>query len=154
MQLSSALQVKHVNSCQGLKKNQNVVWILFVPLTHGSVKGKEGWWRHQDLSKIEGLEICHVCEMHFTKCFDRWFNLYRSLWRSSINWKGNYRYWCINSVKVKVKEVLLQAWDGPECSRKLRFADFVTTAPNGVKVVSPTHWPYLPPENSPGTHFC
>ena len=64
---------------------QNFVWILFVPLTHGSVKGKERWWHHQYLSKIEGLEICRVWEMHFTKCFKRWCNLYRSLWRNSIN---------------------------------------------------------------------
>jgi hypothetical protein len=27
-------------------------------------------------------------------------------------------------------------------------------APGGCKVVSPTHWPPLPPGNIPGTHFC
>jgi len=31
-------------------------------------------------------------------------------------------------VKVKGKAVPLQAWTGPEDSRKLRFPDFVTTA--------------------------
>ena len=30
-------------------------------------------------------------------------------------------------IKVKVKAVPLQAWSGPECSRKLRFPDFMTT---------------------------
>jgi len=48
----------------------------------------------------------------------------------------------------------LQAWSGPEGSRKLRFADFMTTAQDGGKVVSLTHRPPLPPSNTPGTHFC
>jgi len=37
----------------------------------------------------------------------------------------------IVDVKDKGKAVLLQAWRGPECSRKLRFPDFVTTAQDG-----------------------
>jgi len=57
-------------------------------------------------------------------------------------------------VKVKGKAVPLQAWSGPEGSRKLGFPDFVTTAQDGGKVVSLTHRPPLPPGNSPGTHFC
>jgi hypothetical protein len=28
------------------------------------------------------------------------------------------------------------------------------SAHEGNKVVSPTHWPALPPRNIPGTHFC
>ena len=40
--------------------------------------------------------------------------------------------------KVNGKSVLLQAWSGPEGSRKLRFPDFVTTAQDGGKVVSLT----------------
>jgi len=39
--------------------------------------------------------------------------------------------------KGKGKAVPLQAWTGPEGSRKLRFPDFVTTAQDGGKVVSP-----------------
>jgi hypothetical protein len=54
----------------------------------------------------------------------------------------------------KGKAVPLQAWSGPEGSRKLRFPDFMTTAQEGVKVVSLTHRPPLPPGNTPGTHFC
>ena len=61
-------------------------------------------------------------------------------------------------VKVKVnqsgKAVSLQAWSGPEGSRKLRFPDFVTTAQDGSKVVSLTHRPPLAPGNTPGTYFC
>ena len=46
---------------------------------------------------------------------------------------------------IKGKEVLLQAWSGPEGSRELRFPDFMTTAQDGGKVVSRTHRPPLPP---------
>ena len=52
------------------------------------------------------------------------------------------------------KAVSLQAWSGPEGSRKLRFPDYITKAQNSGKVVSFTHLPPLPPENNPGTHFC
>ena len=52
------------------------------------------------------------------------------------------------------KAVPLQAWSGPEGSRKLWFPDFMTTAQDSGKVVSPTHRPPLPPGNTPGTHFC
>jgi len=53
----------------------------------------------------------------------------------------------------KGKSVPLQAWSGPEGSRKLSFPDYVTTAQDGGKVVSLTHRPPLPPGNAPGTHF-
>ena len=56
--------------------------------------------------------------------------------------------------KGKGKAVPLQAWSGPEGSRTLRFPDYMTTAQDGVKVVSLTHRPPLPPGNIPGTHFC
>jgi hypothetical protein len=52
------------------------------------------------------------------------------------------------------KEVPLQAWSGPEGSRKLRFPDFMTTAQDGDKVVNLTPRPPLPPGNTPGIHFC
>jgi len=54
----------------------------------------------------------------------------------------------------KGKAVPLQAWSGPEGSRKLRLPDFMTMAQDGGKVVSPMHRPSLPPGNTPGTHFC
>ena len=63
----------------------------------------------------------------------------------------NYEYHTYTSVKGKA--VPLQAWSGPEGSRKLRFPDFMTTAQEGGKVVRLTHRPPLPPGNSPGTHF-
>ena len=54
----------------------------------------------------------------------------------------------------KSKTVPLQAWTGPEGSRKLGFPDFVTTTQDGGKVVSLTHRPPLTPGNTSGTHFC
>jgi len=52
------------------------------------------------------------------------------------------------------KSVPLQAWSGPESSRKLILTDFMTTAQDGGKVVSLTHRPPLPAGNAPATHFC
>ena len=48
---------------------------------------------------------------------------------------------CASSLKIgwkvkKGKAVPLQAWSGPEGSRKLRFPDFMTTAQDGGMVVS------------------
>ena len=57
------------------------------------------------------------------------------------------------NVKCKGKSVPLQAWSGPDGSRKLRFPDFMTTAQDAGKV-SLTHRPPLPPGNAPGTRFC
>ena len=62
---------------------------------------------------------------------------------------------CVRRLSIRmIKTVPLQAWSGPEGSRKLRFPDFKTTAQNGGKVVSLTHWPPLPPGNVPATNFC
>jgi hypothetical protein len=66
--------------------------------------------------------------------------------------------WCMvkqisNNIYRKGKSVPLQAWIGPEGSRKLSFPDFLTTAQDGGKVVSLRHRPHLPPGNTPGTHF-
>ena len=60
----------------------------------------------------------------------------------------------LNQGKGKGKAVPLQAWSGPEYSRKLRFPDYMTTAQDGGKVVSLTHRSPLPQGNAPGTHFC
>jgi hypothetical protein len=60
----------------------------------------------------------------------------------------------INTYIKKGKAVPLQAWNGPEGSRKLRFPDYMTAAQDGGKVVSLIHRPPLPPGNAPGTHFC
>jgi len=46
----------------------------------------------------------------------------------------------------KGKAVPLQAWSGPEGSRKLRFPDFMTMEQDGGKPVSLTHRPLYPQE--------
>jgi len=43
----------------------------------------------------------------------------------------------------KGKAISLQAWSGPEVSRKLRFPDFMAIAQDSGKVVSLTHRPPL-----------
>jgi hypothetical protein len=57
-------------------------------------------------------------------------------------------------IYIKGKAVPLQAWSGPEGSRKLRFPDYMTMAQDDGKVVSFTYRPPLPPGNAPGSHFC
>jgi len=59
-----------------------------------------------------------------------------------------------NIYSKKGKAIPLQAWSGPEGSRKLRFTDFMTTAQDGGKVVSLMHWLPLHPGNAAGTYFC
>jgi hypothetical protein len=56
-----------------------------------------------------------------------------------------YPEWPVSLAK-KVRAVPLQAWSGPEGSRKLRFPDYMTAAQDGGKVVSLTHRPPLPQE--------
>ena len=62
-------------------------------------------------------------------------------------------YFCSRITHIKGKAVPLQAWSGPEGSRKLRFPDFMTAAQDGGKIVSLRHRPPLPPGNTSGTHF-
>ena len=59
-----------------------------------------------------------------------------------------------DELKGKGKAVSLQVQSDPEVSRKLRFPDYMITAQGGGKVVSLTHRSFLPPGNTPGTHFC
>jgi len=53
----------------------------------------------------------------------------------------------------KSNAIPLQAWRGPEGSRKLRLPDLMTTPQDGGKVVSLTRRPPLSPGYAPGTHF-
>ena len=52
----------------------------------------------------------------------------------------------MSTLKIKSKAVPLEAWTGPEGSRKLRFPNFVTKVQDGGKVVSLTHRPPLTPK--------
>jgi len=60
----------------------------------------------------------------------------------------------IQYITGKGKSVPLQAWSGPEGSRKLSIPDFMKTAQEDGKFVSLTHRPPLPPGKPPGTNFC
>jgi len=56
------------------------------------------------------------------------------VWR---NVKARNHYYRGIGKKKKGKAVPLQAWTGPEGSRKLRFPDFVTTAQDGGRLSAP-----------------
>jgi len=61
---------------------------------------------------------------------------------------GAHHIFHVSELRVKEKKgktIPLQAYAGPEGSRKLRFPDYVTIAQNGGKVVSLTHRRFLPP---------
>ena len=58
------------------------------------------------------------------------------------------------SFSLYIKAVPLQAWSGPEDSRKLRFSDFVTTEQDGGRLPALSTGRLYPPGNTPGTHFC
>ena len=75
-------------------------------------------------------------------------------WGTGLPCLCSSRIYCTEQYKGKGKALPLQAWSGPEGSRKLRFPDFITTAQDSGKVVSLTHRPPLPPGNAPDTHFC
>ena len=56
--------------------------------------------------------------------------------------------WVFRSGKGKGKAIPLQAWTGPEGSRKLRFPDFVTTAQDGGRLSALRTGRLYPPGNT------
>ena len=100
--------------------------------------GERKWTRQEKICSVE-ISNLGIRQKYFETYFTR-ANTNLKFSGSVFNYEG--------------KAVPLQAWSGPEGSRKLRFPDFMTTAHEGGKVVSLTHRPHLPPRNSPGTHFC
>jgi len=57
-------------------------------------------------------------------------------------------------LQMKGKAVPLQAWTGPQGSRKLRFSDFVTTAQDGGRLSALRNGRLYPQEKLLVTHFC
>ena len=55
-------------------------------------------------------------------------------------------------IRIEVNQSRYRPGVAQRVLRELRFPDFMTTAQDGGKVVSPTHRPPLPTENTPGTH--
>jgi len=80
----------------------------------------------------------------------------RPIFPNSVSYDSNnvYIYIYMYIYIYKGKSVPLQAWSGPEGSRKLRFPDYMTTAQDGGKFVSLMHRQTLPPGNAPGTRSC
>ena len=101
-----------------------------------------------------------VLSFNHPDCLKLYTEMLLELWRgqaTEISWRGNHT--CPSEeeyldVFIKGKAVPLQAWSCPECSRKLRFPNFMTMAQDGGKVVILTHRPPLPSGNTPGTYFC
>jgi len=90
--------------------NLSIIWNRFCR--------QVGWSRNKHCN----MEICIVHVQQPEQ--GQYNNTNASLGMSSyVIW---YQY-----IKSKVKGVPLQAWSGPEGSRKLRFPDFVTTAQDG-----------------------
>jgi len=88
---------------------------------------------------VQDIFSCDKYSMNYAQ--DACRNASRSLCKTSFS-------------KGRGKAIPLQAWTGPEGSRRMRLLDFKTVEHKGSKVVSPTHWLPLPPRNIPGTHFC
>ena len=61
--------------------------------------------------------------------------------------KTNLECCKITTLKIRGKAVPLQAWTGPEGSRRLRFPDFKT-------IGTLRYRPPLTPGSIPGTQFC
>jgi len=88
------------------------------------------------------------------QCYSNTKNLERCIYKIN-SFDGIYPVEFDGYIYIYIgKSVPLQAWSGPEGSRKLRFPDYMTRAQDGGKVVSLTQRPPLPPGNAPGTHFC
>jgi hypothetical protein len=77
----------------------------------------------------------------------------RRVRRININLRRDSK-WVSPKYKGRGTAILVQAWTGPEVSRSWGSQISWYSAHEGGKVVSPTQRPPLPPENTPGIHFC
>jgi hypothetical protein len=81
-----------------------------------------------------------------------WWSLV--LWSIYTDLVSSYTVKGKGKSKGKGEAVQLQAWSGPEGSRKIRFPDFVTTAQYGGRLSALRTGRLYPPGNTAGTHFC
>ena len=117
------------------------------------------------LAPWAAARLTHLLEQHSHHCNARHEKKCTRICRGKTNFPNMFpaiftayciiymHQYCRYISKGKCKAVLLQAWSGPEGSRKLRSPDFMKMAQDGGKVVSLTHRPPLPPGNTPGTHL-
>jgi hypothetical protein len=100
--------------------------------------------RYRYKKEVYYFVVCHPC------CVFKLYGEVNSVKNTAINIRlndGVYWQWeklhvsaysghlqVLTTFLVYGKAVLLQAWTGPEGSRKLRFPDFVTTAQNGGRL--------------------
>ena len=100
----------------------------------------------QNQYTVNNTSFCYI--FRFSNTSYGQYLLYENTFNAYIH------YWtpqCLHEIN-KFKSVPLQAWSGPEGSRKLRFRDYLTKAQEGGKLSA--HRPSLPTRNTPGTHFC
>jgi len=109
------------------EKNKAQLW-LFVASSE-SVKDLRKW---QTVKEPQLVQMDKVLHEWFTACSMR-----KPMRGPTITEKLSLCY--------KGQAIPLQVWAGPEGSRRLRLPDFMTTAHEGGKFVSPTDWPPLPP---------
>jgi len=112
--------------------------------------GGPHWWRIHVI--LLSPQVCSVkfygdkWIMNSNKCLEKWLYPncnYRSktslrivkIHKIYLSWINQCPYQHVNCWK-KGKAVPLQAWSGPEGSRKLRFPDFVTTAQDGGRLLA------------------
>ena len=95
---------------------------------------------------VHNLFLVYLCTLH-TRQSSTQNNKYQVSQKHSCfsQWWSHSRPKHVEINKYKGKAVPLQAWSGPESSRKLRLPDFTTKAQDGGKVVRLTHRPSLPP---------
>jgi hypothetical protein len=77
--------------------------------------------------------------------------VYSETLKVSLN--KNRVYCCEYKRKDKGKPIPLQAWTGPECSRRLRLTGFKTIGNEGVRLSALRTGRLYPPGIIPGTHF-
>ena len=93
-------------------------------------------WNYKGIEHVEGKEQIETGVVILKRIFKQVLGMW--------TWCRWLKLGCGMVFMSIGKAVPLQAWSGPEGSRKLRFPDYMTTAQDGGKVVSLRHRPPLP----------
>ena len=131
----------------------------------GSLKG------YKIKRRINGRIICrnYGCSWDFSKypvvtstgivlCIVCWNRIWRPSYHSRSNSYQFLPYWLITKSKLKWilprkdKAAPLQAWTGPQGSKRLRPPDFLTSAQEGGRLSALRTGSFYP-QNYPGAHF-